>query len=231
MDFYENDEINKLISNGIEKIASRNKSIDLRLKNFNVNNFIKLGFDSRRINQETQINPRRNLQYFNRSDEFISQAMSNKLKQLMLLKSILLDLKNKYGKENEWHDSNVRILLSHIEKALRSNIDDGDFSENQPGIASINYLEQLLYIRYRLSLNELNQLNQEDIKSILLSKDEDLLKKNAVNNEKLITTSDVGKMNYDQLLNTLFAGVKASSTNKHVKRIVKIEVEDILVGD
>lgn len=119
--FYEIKNILSLISSSVTKNSERNKLLELRKRAFTPQKLKKIAFDTRRINQETQINPRRGLQNYNRSESFISIALSKKLQNLNTLKNALNDIKNQYGKEIKWHDSNARVLLSHLEKALRSN--------------------------------------------------------------------------------------------------------------
>jgi len=230
MNIEEKIEIYETISKNIEKIASRRETSSVRLKGLQFG-FKKVAFDTRNIDQETQINPRRGLQNFNRSEAFITQALSNKLKNLMALKDVLSELKDEYGNQREWQDSNARVLLSNLEIGLRTKIKnggDGEFTDNQNGVGSFNYLEELLYTRYRLPLNELTSMAAKDLKTVLLSKDEELLKRDVVkgSDDVVFTKKDIGEMSYESLINTLFAGVKATQDNKRVKRKVTIEIED-----
>ena len=134
---------------------------------------VKVAFDTRRIDKNAY-NPRRGLQNYIRSDKFIPDELSNKIKCLSKLKNVLDDIKKVHISSYEWQDSNARILLSSIDNGLRTIVKDGDISESQPALGGINYLEELLFVRYRLGFDNLSQLSENDIKQIILSKDENL---------------------------------------------------------
>lgn len=229
MDNCENLEILNLIIDGLESINSRKQFKELRA-NYSNNGFIKQSFDSRRVSND-QIFPRKALKNFSRSEPFISKAASKKINNLMFLNSVIDDIKKEYGSLPEWDDSNCRVLQNHLNVALRTNIKDGDFSENQKGLGDLNYLEELLYLRYRLDINGLKKYFKDDLKKILLSKDEEMLNKDILSENNVeIKKHDIVNKPYDQLINTLFDGVKASVENKKVKRKITIEVEDEIVN-
>src|ERR1700722_2582360 len=143
-----------LISEGVKNVHTRKLSMQLRKAGFNLatsnRGFTKLAFDTRRINQETEFNPRRGLQNYNRSESFITEAMSQKIQNFAKLRKVLVGLKEVYGKDPEWQDSNARVLLTHLDNGLRTFTQDDDFTESQPGVGSFDYLEELLHVRYRL---------------------------------------------------------------------------------
>ncbi len=222
-------DIYALISRGTENLVSRKKCIQLRKASAsNDNGFTKLAFDTRRIDQETEYNPRRGLQNYNRSEAFLSESLSNKLHSLSNLRSMLVDLKTAYGKEPEWQDSNARVLLSTLDKGLRVDQKDGDFSENQPAMGSLNYIEDLLHVRYRLTMDDLSKMAAKDIKRVILSKDEYLTKKDS-DLPVEIKKSDIGRENYDALMDKLFGGVKATKDNPEVERTITITIKDRLI--
>lgn len=224
-------EIYDLISSGIEDIPTRNKSFSVRkraLSNAINYGLIKNAFDTRRIDQETEYNPRRGLQNYNRSEEFVSEALGQKIKNFSKLRDVLADLKQEYGKENEWQDSNARVLLSTLNKGLREGIDDGDFSENQPAMGSLDYIEELLHVRYRLGFDDLTKLGNKDLKKIILSKDEELTRKD-VNKALHISKNDVATQTYDTLLEKLFGGIRATKENPEIERTVTITIKDKFV--
>lgn len=193
------------------------------------NNIIKIAFDTRRIDQETEYNPRRGLQSYHRSEEFISQAISQKLKNFSKLRNVLVKLKDRFGKEPEWQDSYSRVLLSTLDKGLRTNEKDGDYTESQPAMGSFDYIEELLYVRYRLTFDQLTELSEEDLTKIILNKDEDLTKMDI--NKVEITKHDVATQSYDTLLEKLFGGIKATKENPNVERTVTITVKDRFVEE
>lgn len=218
-------ELYDLIMRGTEQIPNRKQGRLLRksaLKSI-ASGFTKMAFDTRRINQETEYNPRRNLQNYNRSESFISDATSQKIKNFTKLRKALLSLKNVYGKEPEWQDSNARVLLSTLDKGLRIDAQDGDFTESQPGVGSFDYLEELMHVRYRLTFDDLIRMGETELKTVILSKDEEMTRKNG-NIE--ITKNDVSKYGYESLIEKLFDGCKASAENPDVERTITITIRD-----
>lgn len=227
-------EVFEILATCAEDTADKKRAIQLRkivLSSFVSNkNFTKLAFDTRRIDQETEINPRRGLQNYNRSESFLSEAMGEKLRNFAKLKNVLNSLKNRYGKEPEWQDSNARILLSTLEKGLRSDYHDGDYTEAQPGTGSLDYIEELLHVRYRLDFNNLQKMAEDDLKRVILSKDEELVNKN-VNQVLGITKQDISHKSYDTLMEQLFSGARATKENKSVERTITITIRDTLLDE
>lgn len=221
-------EIYELVSEGIKHVPSRKQTSSLRKTALGAaiisNSLIKVAFDTRRINQETQINPRRGLQNYSRSEAFISEALSEKLKSFSKLRNVLSELEDQYGREPEWQDSNARILLSTLDKGLRTNQLDGDYSESQPGVGNLGYIEELLHVRYRLGFEELNRLASSDLKRAILLKDEELTHRDATH--RTITKRDIATQSYDSLLEKLFGNVHATAENPEVERTVTITIKD-----
>lgn len=231
MEFDDALDIYKLISLASENCHSRKKLIVLRKLGFTkYNGFVKNAFDTRRINQETEFNPRRGLQNYNRSEAFISEAVGQKLKSFSKLRGILNSLKEVYGKSHEWQDSNARVLLSTLDSGLRTIQKDGDYSENQQSVGSLNYIEELLHVRYRLGTHELETLADSDLKKIILSKDEELINRDTINKEIEITKNDIAMKGYDILIDKLFS-VQATKENKSVKRSINITIVDTILND
>jgi hypothetical protein len=221
-----------LISQGAQEAHTRKLSMQLRKAGFKAalsdHGFTKVAFDTRRIDQETEFNPRRGLQNYNRSEAFITEAMSQKIQNFSKLRKVLGGLKQVYGKEPEWQDSNARVLLTTLDNGLRTANNDGDFTENQPGMGSFDYIEELLHVRYRLAFDDLTKLGEADLKRVILAKDEELTHKGA-SQELEITKSDVATKSYDTLLEKLFGGVKATKENPEVERTVTITIKDKFV--
>jgi len=187
--------------------------------------FTKLAFDTRRVDQETEYNPRRGLQNYNRSEQFISEGLAQRVKNFAKLRDALNELREVYGKENEWQDSNTRVLLTAVDKGLRTGIDDYDFAQNQPGVGSFDYLEELLNVRYRLTHDEMTRLAKSDLKKVILAKDEELTRKD-VKQALEITKNDVATKGYDSLIEKLLEGCKASAENPDVERTITITIRD-----
>lgn len=227
-------ELYELISQGTQNVPSRKQSMILRKVGFESalsgNGFTKVAFDTRRIDQETQIIPRRGLQNYNRSEAFLSEAMNAKLIHLAKLRGVLNELHDQYGKEYEWQDSNARVLLSTLDKGLRTIQKDGDYTNAQPGVGNLAYIEELLHVRYRLSFDDLQTMGSSDLKRVILSKDEELSRQD-INRAVEITKTDVGSQTYDTLMEKLFGGVRATEENPEVERTVTITIKDKFVSE
>lgn len=231
MSLFEVSELYNLISNGSENIQIRKRARRLRKNTLERaswdQGFTKVAFDTRRIDQETQYNPRRGLQNYNRSEAFISEALSQKIKNFARLRQVLLGLKEVYGKEHQWQDSNARVLLSTLDNGLRTVAQDGDFAVNQPGTGSFDYIEELLHVRYRLGFDQLTALGEADLKKIILSKDEELIHRDT-SQDFVITKSDISSKGYDTLLEKLFTVSAPSGDDPIVERSITITIRDSL---
>lgn len=231
MDIKEITEIYYLISTGSNEIAGRKDTANLRrtaMKSIASTGIVKLAFDTRRINQETDFIPRRGLQNYHRSEAFLSEATADKIQNFAKIKKGLEDLKMKFGREPEWQDSYARVLLNTIDRAIRTDQQDGDYAETQPGVGSLDYLEELLYTRYRLDMNSVASKSEDELNKIILAKDESLTRKD-VNKAVEISKRDVVTQGYDSLLDKLFGGVKATKENPEVERTVTITIKDKFV--
>lgn len=230
MSLLEVTELYNLISRGSQDVTSRKQSRQLRKVALDTTvsgqGFTKMAFDTRRIDQEVEYNPRRGLQNYNRSESFLSEGLAVRVKNFAKLRNSLNALKNVYGREHEWQDSNARILLTAVDKGMRTGINDGDFAEqNQPGVGSFDYLEELLNVRYRLSHDDLTRMSESDLTRVILAKDADLTNKD-VKQALEITKSDVANKGYDSLIEKLFDGCKASAETPDVERTITITIRD-----
>jgi hypothetical protein len=219
------------IHDASKEIDARKQLIIARMAEISPIGFKKVAFDTRRINTETEFNPRRGLQNYRRSEAFITEAMSEKIKNFLKLKKVLESIKEKYGHQSEWQDSYSRVLLNAINKAVRAGIDDGDYSEGQNSVGSLDYLEELLYVRYRLSALSIGEMSESKLEKIFLDKDENLTKKDPVKEHVSISKTDVSNQGYDSLLEKLFGGIKATKENPNVQRSVTITINDKFVED
>jgi hypothetical protein len=222
----------QLISSGICDIPTRNRSIELRkaiLKDaLSKDGFKKVAFDTRRIDQGLDINPRRGLQNYHRSEAFLSEAISQKLKNFSKLKKVLDKMKSKYEREPAWQDSYARVLHSTLSKGLRSEQKDDDFTDNQPGVGNLDYIEELLHVRYRLTFDDLTNLSEDNLEKRILDKDEELSHKD-VQNALEFSKRDVATQSYDTLLEKLFGNIHATKENPEVERTVTITIKDKFV--
>lgn len=211
-------------------IKSKNRSllVNLRKNSFLALNtkLIKVAFDTRRINQGIDFNPRRNLQYYHRSAAFIESKTSDKIKSFLKLKAVLDSVKEDFLNNTNWLDSYARILSQTLDKTLR--IEQKDFDFHQP---QIDYLEELLYLRYRIKLDDIEQLNNKELRKIILDKDEKLMYESiyAIYDNKSISKNSNSNINNDQFLEKLFGNVRASKENKEVERSVVIKINDKII--
>jgi hypothetical protein len=166
----------------------------------------KLAFDTRRIDQEHSRNPRENLQYWQRSDQFIDDEMQEKIDIFAKLIKPMDEIKKSFGAQPEWHSSYARTLHESLYRILR--IKEADLDIFRPQVA---YLEQLMFARYRLSMEELARIKESDFKDIILKKDESLLKRGAYlhmtkdNEPKEIIIKDSNSANMQQnIVNAIF---------------------------
>jgi hypothetical protein len=215
-------EIYDLIANSSENFSSRKKMHTVRkqaLAAITPTGLVKVAFDTRRVNQETDYIPRRGLQNYHRSEKFISDEIAIKIEAFKKLNSVLEPLKIKYGREPEWQDSYTRILESAITKGLRTDQNDGDFSDVQPSMGSLAYLEELLYVRYRLTPDSLMSMSSEELSNVILRKD-DLLSKMTVTSPPMTILSELPKFGYEQMMNKMLetmAQMIAANKQQEVK--------------
>lgn len=148
------------------------------LKKLAENKIKKIAIDTRRLNQESQRNPRKNLQYWHRSDLFINDDIQSKINVYSKLFKVLNNIKESYGSEPEYHDSYARVLRGHVERALRVKEADKEYFAPH-----LSYLEQLLDARYRLTLDDIKNASESDLKLSILKKDENLVKRGLFLNE------------------------------------------------
>lgn len=224
-----------------KSIENRVDMREFRVESLNeLRPIVKNAFDTRRINQDTEYNPRRNLQNYHRSEPFITKESSEKIKTFLKLKSAVDSIKEDFLGDPEWLDSYCRILSASLDRTLRVDQKDMDFFKPQ-----MDYLEELLYLRYRLKSDDIIRLNEREIKNLILDKDEKLLHKQIYANyndnnlhkqtyanygeaQPIKQTGDAGQ---DNLVDKLFGNVKASKDNKEVQRSVTITVNDKIVED
>jgi hypothetical protein len=176
----------------------------------------KQAFDTRRVDQVNDRNPRGNLQYYHRSEPFIDDDLSNKLNRYMKVKAATDMIKDQYGTDPEWFDSYARVLSSAVDRTLRIEQKDGDFFK-----AAFDYLDELLYVRYRLSTDDISKKSENEIEKVILGKDERMTMKHFYK-----TTSTPAQQSNDPLVERLLNGVKANADNKDVERSVTISIRD-----
>lgn len=252
---FEVSELYNLISRGTQNVLTRKQSMLLRktaLESISSGKgFTKQAFDTRRVNQETDYIPRRGLQSYHRSEKFVSDAVALKVQAFAKLAKLLDQLKLEYGREPEWQESYTRVLGAAVHKSLRTEQTDEDFSDSQPSMASLSYLEELMYVRYRLTPESIMSMSDENLRVAILNKDELLVRQGISNPTRPleITPSDVSKYSYDQMMEKMLStmaqvmsaykppqpddnltsklfDVKATKESPEIERTVTITIKD-----
>ena len=187
----------------------------------------KFAFDTRRYDQETTRNPRANLQSWIRSDQFIDDETQNKVEIFARLLQPLDELKTSYGAQPEWHDSYVRVLHDHVHRILR--VKEADMDIFRPQIA---YLEQLMFARYRLSMDELSRMKSDDFKQAILKKDEALMKRGAFlqmtnSTQPTVAVKDGNRSAQESIVNAIFGNNDLRRAGERtVERTITITIRD-----
>jgi hypothetical protein len=187
----------------------------------------KVAFDTRRFNSETTRNPRSNLQNWVRSQPFIDSEMQNKLETLGRLWNPLQELKTTYGTNPSWHESYARVLHDTVENTLRIKEADGEVFHPQ-----VAYLEQLMFARYRLSMDEIGNMSADKLKTAILQKDENLLKRGVYQPLQQVTSAENnlnlskdGKVD-ESLINAIFASNIRRPGEAKATRTITITITD-----
>jgi hypothetical protein len=191
-------------------------------------NFIKQAFDTRRIDQDHDRNPRSNLQYWHRSQEFIEEEDQIKLDLFAKLLPALDRIKNKFGAQPEYLQSYAKVLHETVLRTLR--VKEGDLDIYRP---QINYLEQLLDTRYRLSMQSLAHMPEVELYNLLIKKDESLLKRGSFLPNSVLTSEAAINKSGDQgvtqqaIVNAIFGNNNfRKDSEKSVTRTITITVTD-----
>jgi hypothetical protein len=197
----------------------------------------KQAFDTRRIDQEHERNPRKNLQYYHRAEEFITTDDNERLNRFAKLHGITKEIRKDFGSEPEWFESYARQLDNHLTRILR--IEQADLDIFQP---QLNYLEQLVYARYRLTIEDLKKLGKEDIRAKILSKDEPLMKRGeyikstggkSIDGEKqMVIDGNGGSSTQESIINAIFGADKGSlrkDGDRTVERTITITIRDSVI--
>ena len=177
LEFYKETGSSKCPSEQHYKIVSRDEDISVEqkarfsaLKKFN-EGMKKVAFDTRRINQETDRIPRRNLQNWHRAEPFVDDETKGKIEIFSKLFNVVTKLKEELDNQPEWFDSYTRVLYTNLDRMEMKREGDRNVEVYKPHIA---YLEQLVYNRYRMTLDDVKEASEGDLRRVLLSKDEDL---------------------------------------------------------
>lgn len=191
----------------------------------------KFAFDTRRFDQDTTRNPRSNLQNWVRSEQFIDDETQTKIDIFAKMLKPLEELKQAFGAEPEWHDSYSRALYDHVHRILR--VKQADLDIFRPQIA---YLEQLMFARYRLSMEELSRIKESDFKEAIIKKDESLLKRGSYltmtsqgdsSSKNINLSKDGNGLTQESIVNAIFGNNNIRRDGeKTVERTITITIRD-----
>jgi hypothetical protein len=186
---------------------------------------VKQAFDTRKIDQQTERNPRGNLQYYHRSQAFIDEADAIRLENFKKLLEPLNNIKNKYAREPEYLNSYAKTLLETLENTLK--VREGHFDVFKP---QAEYLSQLLFLRYRLGFDELSKLSTSDLEKRILERDEALLKRGTVVQSLSAPVLKTGDQPLpENLIQALFQAPTRKPGEKTVERTITITIKENVI--
>jgi hypothetical protein len=180
----------------------------------------KVAFDARLFDAEKDINPRRNLQFYHRAASPVSADVPQKLVAFKRLLKITEQLKLEFHKEPGFADSYIRVLNEQLIKTLRIIEKDSNYAEQQPSMNSLNYLEEMMYSRYRLSLDNVRTMDEKQLRDRILSADPELLHLDPVVNPKEYSVAEHNKEAYAQVIS------KVLSAPSDGNKVITIKVSD-----
>lgn len=194
---------------------------------------VKRAFDTRKVDQINERNPRRNLQYWQRTDEFVTEEDNDKIKTFARLNKVLENIKSDYGEQPEWFDSYAYQLYESTSRILK--LRDSDLEVFRP---QMNYLEQLVSARYHLTLDDIKKQGAKALQSKILSKDEALLKRGAFLNEtggfpakpEKIVIDGQGNNTQKAIIEAIFGNTNIRKDGeKTVERTITITIKDNVI--
>jgi hypothetical protein len=220
----------RLISRAQQDISHRYFEHQLRLSALSEHTrspMVKIAFDTRHIDRQNTYNPRRGLQYYHRSQPYLPEEISSSVNGLSKLRAAVRNIQMEHGSRPEWQDSYARVLLSTLDNGLRTITGDRNYTSHQPGMGSLGYIRQMLHVRYRLSPEQLNTLSEQELRKIVLGKDEGLLDGiKPHSNEKTIARHQVAEQGYDRLMEKLFGGLHASEEHPDIERSITVIIRE-----
>jgi len=220
-------EIHALIKSASINLDIRNKSKLLREDLITEYQPLKkLAFDTRRIDQDKEYNPRRGLQHYHRSEEFVTEETLNKVNSIKKLKNITALLKDLFHNDDSWHDSFAKTLYNSLENTINDFNKLGNFSQDQKSLTGLNYIQQLLTIRYGINLDNVQLSKDEDILNVILNRDDELLKKfNALNLKSIKfgiddsnTLQTLSKVQEKEMIKEIPITLKSQPTKQEIRK-------------
>lgn len=199
---------------------------------------IKLAFDQRKFDPTKDIHPRNVLQNYIRNDDYLDRTAAKEVEILLKLKKPTSEIHQEYHHLPEWIDSYSRSLQNSLERVM--NISFGELELFKP---QIEYLKQLLYLRYRLSLEDILAKSEDDLKKIILDKDEKMVKSHTLDKLKLSAAKEdnikkeapIAKdgnlgLTQESIVNAIFGNNQIRRAGeKTVERTITITIKDQVI--
>lgn len=200
---------------------------------------VKLAFDQRRFNSETDIHPRGNLQNYIRNDDFVDRDSAKDVEILLRLKKPVEEIFEQYHTLPEWADSYSRSLQNGLQRIM--SVSTGELELFKP---QIEYLKQLIYLRYRLSMEDLLSKSSDELKQIILSKDEKMIKSGSLNllkssltkdsalpkQEAVVKDGNGNGLTQESIINAIFGNNQLRRAGeKTVERTITITIKDNVI--
>lgn len=199
----------------------------------------KKAIDTRRVNQELERIPRSNLQYWHRTDPFISDEQNGKVQLFSKILEVMQNLKESYGASPDWHESYSRVLYDAVNRILNVST----FAKTDVSDAQLSYLGQLLEARYRLGMESISKMSNEELKDRILSKDETILRRGLIKGPVKTTNTKEPNSNGGQLVSdgnqktsdgnnalaAMFGVANLSHDRRKVERTISIKIIDEIV--
>ena len=197
----------------------------------------KVAFDTRRVDQEKARNPRTNLQYWHRAEPFINEDDNKRMKLFAKLLETVEGIKKDLGTDPHWFESYARVLHDTVTRTLRIKQADLDIFRPQ-----LTYLEQLIFARYRLTMLDLEKKAEAELRDIILSKDETLMKRGEFlkntslsseadnKNQRILIDGNKTSSTQDALVNAIFGNQDLRKDGERtVERTITITIRDNVI--
>jgi hypothetical protein len=152
----------------------------------------------------------------------------------------LKEIRDKFGNQPEYFESYARVLYNALNQILKVRKSDIDIFKPQ-----LSYLEQLLYARYRLSMDNIAGASLPQLKEVILSKDEKLLKRGVFMHltggdddkvktgnsqpQSIVIKDGNGAMAQKGVADAIFGSNLRKDGEKTVERVITIRIRDSVI--
>jgi hypothetical protein len=210
------------IKNTIQESQTKRIERKAKLTNFKM---VKIAFDTRMFKPDLDVHPNKSMQNFHSSQIKLNATISNKLTQLKRVYGITEILKQEFQREKEYQDSYIRSLNHQLYRTLRIKEADAGYSDAQHALNSINYVEELLYTRYRLTLDEIEKMSDKNLRDHLIKLDVNLLHLDPIVNPKEYKVAKNDESTYSETISKLLQAPEDSEKEITIRVSNKKEKE------